>query len=68
MQRSAPRGHCTAPGDALRRADELLATLQSVQSELAKSWLGRQILQAGQERLQTQDGQQPSSNGRLSSV
>ena len=68
MQRSAPRGQCTAPGDALRRADELLATLQSVQSELAKSWLGRQILQAGQERLQTQDGQQPSSNGRLSSV
>ena len=68
MQRSAPRGHCTVPGDALRRADELLATLQSVQSELANSWFGRQILQAGQERLQTQDGQQPSSNGRLSSV
>jgi hypothetical protein len=58
MQRSAPTEHCTAPGDALRRADELLATLQSAQCELSKSWLGRQILQAGRVRLQNRDGQQ----------
>jgi hypothetical protein len=49
-------------------SDELLATLQSAQSELSKSWLGRQILQAGWARLQNQDGQQPLSNGRLSSI
>ena len=68
MQQSAAPEHCTAPGDALRRADELLATLQSAQSELSKSWLGRQILQASRARLQNQDGQQKSSNHRLSSL
>jgi hypothetical protein len=68
MQLSAPPEQCTAPGDALRRADELLATLQSAQCELSKSWLGRQILQASRARLQNQDGQQKSSNHRLSGL
>jgi hypothetical protein len=67
-QQSAPPERRTAPGDALRRADELLATLQSVQSELSKSWLGRQILQTGRARLENQDGRQLPSTDPASSI
>jgi hypothetical protein len=35
----------------LRRADELLTTLQAAQAELSKSWYGRQILQRGRASL-----------------
>jgi glycosyltransferase involved in cell wall biosynthesis len=51
-------------GPLLRRADELLAEVQSAQATLSRTWYGRQILQSGRAALQkknssTEDSRAP---------
>ncbi|HEY6359288.1 MAG TPA: glycosyltransferase family 4 protein, partial [Vicinamibacterales bacterium] len=42
-------------GQLLRRADELVATLQLAQAKLSRSWYGRQILESGHASLQRKE-------------
>jgi hypothetical protein len=53
-----------------RRADELVATLQSAQSELSKTWYGRQILENGRASLQRREalGRSLTCDAELSSA
>ncbi|HEY6359287.1 MAG TPA: glycosyltransferase family 2 protein, partial [Vicinamibacterales bacterium] len=43
------------PTSLLQRADELVATIQSAQAKLSRTWYGRQILESGHASLQRKE-------------